>query len=243
MLISIDQLSTLTLEKQLIDLLIVFILFWDNKNEAFHDVRVLCCSSLVVLSSQGGHHHGQELLESCLDFCSEGFTELSSHHDGQAVGEELQHNKHQKHQRHERLVLFLTLVEQDQHVESYLEVVGVHVQFLGVQHAQLGVGCLDVVHVLHSPLQSVENSCSVFCNQRISHNCCGVVEVSKVTEIPLSPGVDDQTPEESTSTSELDVEIKLIQRGHVTERRCAQWLKDILLCWGFGLMHNLLTQS
>uniref|UniRef100_A0AAQ4R6J5 Uncharacterized protein n=1 Tax=Gasterosteus aculeatus aculeatus TaxID=481459 RepID=A0AAQ4R6J5_GASAC len=89
----------------------------------------------------------------------------------------------------------------DQHVESYLEVVGVHVQFLGVQHAQLGVGCLDVVHVLHSPLQSVEDSRSVFCNQRISHNCCGVVEVSEVTEIPLSPGVDDQTPEESTSTS------------------------------------------
>uniref|UniRef100_A0AAQ4QM48 Uncharacterized protein n=1 Tax=Gasterosteus aculeatus aculeatus TaxID=481459 RepID=A0AAQ4QM48_GASAC len=106
-----------------------------------------------------------------------------------------------------------TIYTEDQHVESYLEVVRVHVQFLGVQHAQLGVSCLDVVHVLHSPLQSVENSCSVFCNQRISHNCCGVVEVSKVTEIPLSPGVDDQTPEKSTSTSQTIFTFILVEQS------------------------------
>uniref|UniRef100_A0A8C2XH67 Uncharacterized protein n=1 Tax=Cyclopterus lumpus TaxID=8103 RepID=A0A8C2XH67_CYCLU len=69
-----------------------------------------------------------------------------------------------------------------------------------VQHAQLGVGVLQVVHVLHTPLQTVEDSFSVFCNQWISHDCSGVVEVSKVTKIPLSPGVDDQTAEEKKNT-------------------------------------------
>uniref|UniRef100_A0A8C2X8R3 Uncharacterized protein n=1 Tax=Cyclopterus lumpus TaxID=8103 RepID=A0A8C2X8R3_CYCLU len=78
--------------------------------------------------------------------------------------------------------------------QLYLEIIGVHAQFLRVQHAQLGVGVLQVVHVLHTPLQTVEDSLSMFCNQWISHDCSGVVEVSKVTEIPLSPGVDDQTP-------------------------------------------------
>uniref|UniRef100_A0A8C2XAJ7 Uncharacterized protein n=1 Tax=Cyclopterus lumpus TaxID=8103 RepID=A0A8C2XAJ7_CYCLU len=81
--------------------------------------------------------------------------------------------------------------------QLYLEIVGVHVQFLRVQHAQLGVGVLHVVHVLHTSVQTVQDNCSVFCNIWISHDCSGVVEVSKVTEIPLSPGVDDQTPEET----------------------------------------------
>ncbi len=78
----------------------------------------------------------------------------------------------------------------------YPEIVRIHVQFLGVQHTQVCVGCLDVVHVLHSPVQTVEDGCSVLCNQRICFNSGGVVEVSKVAEIPLSPGIDDQTPEE-----------------------------------------------
>ncbi len=57
---------------------------------------VFCRSSLVVLPSQGGHHDGQELLKSCLDFTSELFTQPGGDHDGQAVRQQLQHNKHQK---------------------------------------------------------------------------------------------------------------------------------------------------
>lgn len=86
-------------------------------------------------------------------------------------------------------------VTSDQQV--YLEVIRVHMQLLGVQHAQFGIFGLDVVHVLHGPVQTVEDGCSVFCNQWVSDDGSGVVEVSKVTEIPLSPGVDDQTPEDT----------------------------------------------
>lgn len=51
-------------------------------------VTVLC-SSLVVLLSEGGHHHCQELLKSCVYLRSEGFTQLGSNHNGQAVTQEL----------------------------------------------------------------------------------------------------------------------------------------------------------
>lgn len=156
---------------------------------------VFCCSSLVVLSSQGGHHHGQELLKSCLDVTSERVAQPCSNHDGQTVRQQLQHNKHKIHEHWASLKYWLNMNKNDQVPQVYLEVVRVHVQFLGVQHTQFGIGILDVVHVLHSTVQTVEDSYSVLCNQRIYSDGSGVVEVSKVPEIPLSPGVDDQTPE------------------------------------------------
>uniref|UniRef100_A0A665V9V0 Uncharacterized protein n=1 Tax=Echeneis naucrates TaxID=173247 RepID=A0A665V9V0_ECHNA len=76
----------------------------------------------------------------------------------------------------------------------YLEVIGIHMQLLGVQHTQLGVGLLDAVHVIHGPLQTAQHHLSVICHHRVGDDGCGVVEVSKSAEIPLSPGVDHQTP-------------------------------------------------
>uniref|UniRef100_A0A3Q3GXE0 Uncharacterized protein n=1 Tax=Labrus bergylta TaxID=56723 RepID=A0A3Q3GXE0_9LABR len=79
----------------------------------------------------------------------------------------------------------------------YLEVVGVHVQLLGVQHAQLGVGLLDVVHVLHGSVHTVQDCCPMFCNQWVCNDSSSVVEVTEVSKVPLSPRIDDQTPEET----------------------------------------------
>lgn len=78
-------------------------------------------------------------------------------------------------------------------------------KFLRMQHTQLGIGFLDVVHVLHSSVQTVEHNFSVSCNHRVCNNGSGVVEVSKVAKIPLSPGIDNQTPEERRTSTYFTV--------------------------------------
>uniref|UniRef100_A0A8C7X1D7 Uncharacterized protein n=1 Tax=Oryzias sinensis TaxID=183150 RepID=A0A8C7X1D7_9TELE len=66
-------------------------------------------------------------------------------------------------------------------------------QFLGVQHAQICVSLLDVIHVLHGQLQTRQDNLSVCCDLWVGGDGGGVVEVPKAAKVPLSPGTSNKT--------------------------------------------------
>uniref|UniRef100_A0A3B4C7B6 Uncharacterized protein n=1 Tax=Pygocentrus nattereri TaxID=42514 RepID=A0A3B4C7B6_PYGNA len=76
--------------------------------------------------------------------------------------------------------------------DIYPEVVGVHVYFLRVHHTELGVGGLDVVQVLHSSVQPTHYGLSVISHFGVANDCGGAGEVTKGSEVPLSPWSHDQ---------------------------------------------------
>uniref|UniRef100_A0A3Q1J7Q3 Uncharacterized protein n=1 Tax=Anabas testudineus TaxID=64144 RepID=A0A3Q1J7Q3_ANATE len=73
-----------------------------------------------------------------------------------------------------------------------------------MQHAQLCICGLDVVQVLHSPGQTLQDNFSV--------------KVSKFTEVPLSPGVDNQTPGKTRQSEQQDP-----RHQRRSWRRCPGW--------------------
>uniref|UniRef100_A0A3Q3B4Q0 Uncharacterized protein n=1 Tax=Kryptolebias marmoratus TaxID=37003 RepID=A0A3Q3B4Q0_KRYMA len=85
------------------------------------------------------------------------------------------------------------------HEESKLRLldltfVGIHMELLGVHNAQVGVGVLDVVQVLHSGFQSTHHDLSVVGHLSVSTNGGVGGEVSESSEVSLSPGAHHQKP-------------------------------------------------
>uniref|UniRef100_A0A3P9ALB0 Uncharacterized protein n=1 Tax=Esox lucius TaxID=8010 RepID=A0A3P9ALB0_ESOLU len=75
------------------------------------------------------------------------------------------------------------------HGKELLEcVIWIHVQFLRVQHAQLGVGGLDVIHVLYRLVQSTQYSLSMSCNHGVSLDGSRVVKEALGKIIRMTEG-------------------------------------------------------
>uniref|UniRef100_A0A8C4ZUH3 Uncharacterized protein n=1 Tax=Gadus morhua TaxID=8049 RepID=A0A8C4ZUH3_GADMO len=78
--------------------------------------------------------------------------------------------------------------------------VGIHVQLVRVEQRQLGVGVLDVVHVLQGPVQTVQDLGAMGGDQGVAQDGLCVVQVAEAAEVPLGPGVHDQTPARGRGT-------------------------------------------
>lgn len=75
---------------------------------------------------------------------------------------------------------------------TYPEIIGVYIENLTVELAQIRVGRLDAVQVLHCQVQRVQHYYAMGTDQRVSQDGSYTVQISKFAEIALSPRVDNQ---------------------------------------------------
>uniref|UniRef100_A0A663EU50 Uncharacterized protein n=1 Tax=Aquila chrysaetos chrysaetos TaxID=223781 RepID=A0A663EU50_AQUCH len=79
---------------------------------------------------------------------------------------------------------------------AHPEVLGVHVQLLTVEFAQLGKTFLDVVQVLDGFPEGGEHFLAMGADHGVAKDSGGAGEVPEGSKEPLGPGVDDQQPGE-----------------------------------------------
>uniref|UniRef100_A0A8C4DPA9 Uncharacterized protein n=1 Tax=Dicentrarchus labrax TaxID=13489 RepID=A0A8C4DPA9_DICLA len=91
---------------------------------------------------------------------------------------------------------------------TYPEVIRIHMDFLRVLHAQLGIDVLDVVHVLHSSVQPTHHCLTVLGHQRVSEDGGIGGEVAECCEVSLSPRIHDQKSEITRSMIKKKVKLQ-----------------------------------
>uniref|UniRef100_A0A670ID07 Uncharacterized protein n=1 Tax=Podarcis muralis TaxID=64176 RepID=A0A670ID07_PODMU len=74
----------------------------------------------------------------------------------------------------------------------HLEVLGVHVELVAVQLAQLGKGGLDVIEVLDGFSEGGHDHLAVRLDPGVAHDGGRAGEVAKLSKEPLAPGVHHQ---------------------------------------------------
>uniref|UniRef100_A0A452SYR9 Uncharacterized protein n=1 Tax=Ursus maritimus TaxID=29073 RepID=A0A452SYR9_URSMA len=87
------------------------------------------------------------------------------------------------------------VVSQHTHQHTHLEVLGIHVQLVTVQLAQLSKGALEVVQILQAITKGVQHLLAMGLDLGVVHNSISRGQVPKGVKEPLSPGVDNQKPE------------------------------------------------
>uniref|UniRef100_A0A6I8NM56 Uncharacterized protein n=1 Tax=Ornithorhynchus anatinus TaxID=9258 RepID=A0A6I8NM56_ORNAN len=127
----------------------------------------------VVLAAQGRGHDAHQLLPGSLGFGGEVLAQRGCQDYDEVVAQEL---------------------------KTHPEILGVHVQLLGVQLAELGKVALHVVEVLDGLPERSEHLLPVGTDPGVAHDGRGAGQVPKGAEIPLRPGVHDQQP--GTETQE-----------------------------------------
>uniref|UniRef100_A0A670ICV9 Uncharacterized protein n=1 Tax=Podarcis muralis TaxID=64176 RepID=A0A670ICV9_PODMU len=74
----------------------------------------------------------------------------------------------------------------------HLEVLGVHMELVAVQLAQLGKGGLDVIEVLDGFSEGGHDHLAVRLDPGVAHDGGRAGEVAKLSKEPLAPGVHHQ---------------------------------------------------
>uniref|UniRef100_A0A8C1UZG9 Uncharacterized protein n=1 Tax=Cyprinus carpio TaxID=7962 RepID=A0A8C1UZG9_CYPCA len=107
-----------------------------------------------------------------------------------------------------------------------------------VQHTQFSIGGFDVVHVLHGFVQAMQHDSTVSSNHGVSHDGSGIVQVSKVAEVPKETlpalsyyNCQDSIPCQRLLTNDVVVHLgedvldggplKFCPLNHVSDFRCS----------------------